>query len=178
MSKIFNLYAKNKDGIDVDRTWYQSSNIKYSECLDYDNRLKTLKVVFNNGTQYEYKNVNSQDFLLFRDASSQGKALNEYIKSKGYEYEKLENADLAALDSELTFRMEDGIFVFYDNGKFTMKDNKDRIICEKDVTLSEASFNTICSALEAVGKQLYTEGKNFISDGEREEDRTLSESPF
>lgn len=178
MSKIFNLYTKNKDGIDVDRTWYQSSNIKYSECLDYDNSLKTLKVVFNNGTQYEYKNVNSQDYLFFRDASSQGKALNEYIKFKNYSYEKLENADLEALDSELTFRMEDGIFVFYDDGKFTMKDNKDRIICEKEVTLSEASFNTICSALEAVGKQLYTEGKNFISGGEKEEDRTLSESPF
>ena len=173
MSKIFNFYAN-----DVDVTWYQSSNIKHSKCIDHDNTLKTVDVVFNNGTQYRYKNVNVQDYLMFRDASSQGKALNEYIKSKGYEYEKLENADLAALDSELTFRIEDGIFVFYDNGKFTMKDNKDRIICEKDVTLSEASFNTICSALEAVGKQLYTEGKNFISDGEREEDRTLSESPF
>ena len=173
MSKIFNFYAN-----DTDKTWYQSSNIRYSECIDHDNELKTLKVVFNNGTQYQYNKVDVRDFLLFRDASSQGKALNVHIKSKGYEYEKLENADLAALDSELTFRMEDGIFVFYDNGKFTMKDNKDRIICEKDVTLSEASFNTICSALEAVGKQLYTEGKNFISDGEREEDRTLSESPF
>ena len=173
MSKIFNFYAN-----DTDKTWYQSSNIRYSECIDHDNELKTLKVVFNNGTQYQYNKVDVRDFLLFRDASSQGKALNEYIKSKGYEYEKLENADLAALDSELTFRMEDGIFVFYDNGKFTMKDNKDRLICEKDVTLSEASFNTICSALEAVGKQLYTEGKNFISDGERKEDRTLSESPF
>ena len=167
MSKIFNLYVKNKDGIDVEKMWYQSSNIKYSECIDHDNELKTLKVVFNNGTQYQYDKVDVRDYLLFRDASSQGKALNEYVKSKGYEYEKLENADLATLDGELTFRMEDGIFVFYDNGKFTMKDNKDRIICEKDVTLSEASFNTICSALEAVGKQLYTEGKNFISDGER-----------
>ena len=173
MSKIFNFYAN-----DTDKTWYQSSNIRYSECIDHDNELKTLKVVFNNGTQYQYNKVDVRDYLLFRDASSQGKALNEYIKSKGYEYEKLENADLEALDSELTFRIEDGIFVFYDDGKFTMKDNKDKIICEKDVTLSEASFNTICSALEAVGKQLYTEGKNFISDGEREENRTLSEMPF
>lgn len=173
MSKIFNFYAN-----DVDVTWYQSSNIKYSKCIDHDNTLKTVDVVFNNGTQYRYKNVNVQDYLMFRDDPSQGKALNKFIKGKNYEYEKLENADLAALDSELTFRMEDGIFVFYDNGKFTMKDNKDRIICEKDVTLSEASFNTICSALEAVGKQLYTEGKNFISDGEREENRTLSEMPF
>jgi hypothetical protein len=173
MSKIFGFYAN-----DEDIQWYQSSNIKYSKCLDHDNSLKTLRVVFNNGTQYEYKNVSVQDYLFFRDSNSQGKALNQYIKGKNYEYEKLENADMQALEDELNFRMEDGIFVFYDNGKFTMKDNKDRIICEKDVTLSEASFNTICSALEAVGKQLYTEGKNFISDGEREEDRTLSESPF
>ena len=171
MSKIFNLYTKNKDGIDVDRTWYQSSNIKYSECLDYDNMLKTLKVVFNNGTQYEYKNVNSQDYLFFRDASSQGKALNEYIKFKNYSYEKLENADLEALDSELTFRMEDGIFVLYDGDKFTIKDNKDNVICEREVKLTEAAFQTICSALEAVGKQLYTDGDNFVEDGENKEDK-------
>lgn len=173
MSKIFNFYAN-----DTDKTWYQSSNIRYSECIDHDNDLKTLKVVFNNGTQYQYKKVDVRDYLLFRDASSQGKALNEYIKPKGYEYEKMENADLATLDGELTFRMEDGIFVLYDGDKFTIKDNKDNVICEREVKLTEAAFQTICSALEAVGKQLYTEGKNFISDGEREEDRTLSESPF
>ena len=160
MSKIFNFYAN-----DVDRTWYQSSNIKYSECIDKDNDLKTLKVVFNNGTQYEYKKVDVRDYLLFRDAASQGKALNEYIKPKGYEYEKLENADLATLDDELTFRMEDGIFVFYEGGKLTMKNNKDSIICEREVKLTLEAFDTVCAALEAVGKQLYTEGKDF-ADGE------------
>ena len=156
MSKIFNFYAN-----DVDKTWYQSSNIKYSECIDHDNELKTLKVVFNNATQYVYKKVKVQDYLLFRDAASQGKALNEYIKPKGYEYEKLENADLATLDGEITFRMEDGVFVFYDDGKFTMKDNKDNVICEREVKLTPEAFDTVCSALEAVGKQLYTEGKGF-----------------
>jgi hypothetical protein len=165
MSKIFNFYAN-----DIDKTWYQSSNIKYSECIDHDNDLKTLKVVFNNGTQYQYKKVDVRDYLLFRDASSQGKALNEYIKPKGYEYEKMENADLATLDGELTFRMEDGIFVLYDGNKFTIKDNKDNVICEKEVKLTEAAFHTICSALEAVGKQLYIEGDNFVEDGENKED--------
>ena len=165
MSKIFNFYAN-----DTDKTWYQSSNIKYSECIDHDNDLKTLKVVFNNGTQYKYKKVDVRDYLLFRDASSQGKALNEYIKPKGYEYEKMENADLATLDGELTFRMEDGIFVLYDGDKFTIKDNKDNVICEKEVKLTEAAFQTICSALEAVGKQLYIEGDNFVEDGKNEED--------
>lgn len=173
MSKIFGFYEN-----DVDRVWYDSSNIKYSECIDHDNALKTLKVVFSNGTQYKYDDVDVGQYLLFREDLSQGKALNKYIKNNGYKYEKLEDANLSALDEELSFRMGEGIFVFYDDGKFAMKDNKDKIICERDVTLSEASFNTICSALEAVGKQLYTEGKNFIGDGEREEDRTLSESPF
>ena len=166
MSKIFNFYAN-----DTDKTWYQSSNIRYSECIDHDNDLKTLKVVFNNGTQYQYKKVDVRDYLLFRDASSQGKALNEYIKPKGYEYEKIENADLATLDGELTFRMEDGIFVLYDGDKFTIKDNKDNVICEREVKLTEAAFQTICSALEAVGKQLYIEGDNFVEDGENKEDK-------
>jgi hypothetical protein len=98
---------------------------------------------------------------MFRDDSSQGKALNKFIKGKNYEYEKLENADIEALDSELTFRIEDGIFVFYEDGKFTMKDNKDNVICDRDVKLTSDAFDTVCSALESVGKQLYTEGKGF-----------------
>ena len=169
MSKILDLYTKDKDGNDISRTWFQSSNIKYSECVDYDSKLKTLRVVFNNGNQYEYKNVDVKDFLFFRDASSQGKALNEYIKKKGYEYEKIQDANIDELDEELNFRMRDGIYVFYDDGKFIMKNYKDNIICEKNVSLTETAFNTICSALEAVGKQLYTEGKNFVEDGENGE---------
>ena len=166
MSKIFGFYAN-----DVDKSWYDSSNVKYSECDDHDNALKTLRVVFNNGTQYEYKNVNVQDFLFFRDAASQGKALNQYIKGKGYEYEKLENANMEALEDELEFRTQGGVFVFYEDGKFTMKDNKDKVICEKDVKLTEAAFNTTCAALEAVGKQLYIEGKDFLEDGENTENK-------
>lgn len=169
MSKIFGFYAN-----DVDKSWYDSSNVKYSECDDHDNALKTLRVVFNNGTQYEYKNINVQDFLFFRDAASQGKALNQYIKGKGYEYEKLENANMEALEDELEFRTQGGVFVFYEDGKFTMKDNKDNVICKKDVKLTEAAFNTTCAALEAVGKQLYIEGKNFLEDGENKEE----EKPF
>ena len=166
MSKIFGFYAN-----DEDTQWYQSSNIKYSKCLDHDNSLKTLRVVFNNGTQYEYKNVSVQDYLFFRDSNSQGKALNQYIKGKNYEYEKLENADIQALEDELNFRMENGIFVLYDGDKFIIKDNKDNVICEREVKLTEAAFQTICSALEAVGKQLYTDGDNFVEDGENKEDK-------
>ena len=177
MSKIFNLYTV-KNGKDVDRTWYQSSNIKYSECIDNDNSLKTLIVVFNNATQYKYEKVDVRDYLLFRDAASQGKALNEYIKPKGYEYEKLENADLATLDGELNFRMEGGIFVTYDNGAFEIKDNKDKSICGRNVKLTKDAFDTICSALSAVGKELYTEGKGFVDENDEEYASIKEEMPF
>ena len=178
MGKIFNFYTKNKDGMDLDRCWFSSSNVKYAECIDNENDLKTLNVIFNNGTQYRYTKVKVQDYLLFRDSPSQGKALNEYIKSKGYEYEKLENADLSTLDGELGFRMDGGIFVFYDGDKFTMKDNKDNIICEKEVKLTKDAFNTICAALSAVGKDLYTDAKNFVDENNEEYTSNEEEAPF
>ena len=175
MSKIFNFYSN-----DVDRTWYQSSNIKYSECIDHDNELKTLKVVFNNGTQYKYKDVDVRDYLLFRDAASQGKALNEFVKPKGYEYEKLENADLATLDGELNFRMEGGIFVYYktNDEKLTIKDNKDNVLLEKDVKFTQASFDAMCDALHAVGKELYIDVDSPIDEKGEEQKIIESNLPF
>jgi hypothetical protein len=149
MSKIFNVYSN-----DVDRTWYQSSNIKFSECIDHDNQLKTLIVVFNNGTQYRYDKVDVRDYLLFRDAESQGKALNQYIKPKGYAYEKLENADLATLDGELTFRMEGGVFVDYDGEHLKMRNNKDEVILDKETRIDKEALNAVCAALTAIGKDV------------------------
>ena len=154
MSKVFNLYTKDKDGNDIDRTWYQSSNVKYSECVDRDNELKVLRVVFNNASQYEYKNVDVSQYLLFRDAESQGKALNQYIKAKNYQYEKLENADLATLDGELSFRMEGGVFIDYDGSVLKMRDNKDVEIFNKEVKLDKDALNTVCGVLVAVGKDV------------------------
>ena len=71
MSKIFGYYEDKGNGIGVKHTWYDSSNVKYSECVDENNKLKTLKVVFSNGTQYQYNNVDVRDFLLFENDSSQ-----------------------------------------------------------------------------------------------------------
>lgn len=154
MSKVFNLYTKDQDGNDIDRTWYQSSNVKYSECVDRDNELKVLRVVFNNASQYEYKNVDVSQYLLFRDAESQGKALNQYIKAKNYQYEKLENADLATLDGELSFRIEGGVFIDYDGNVLKMRDNKDGEIFNKEVKLDKDALDTVCGVLVAVGKDV------------------------
>ena len=161
MSKIFNVYSN-----DVDRTWYQSSNIKFSECIDHDNQLKTLKVVFNNGTQYKYDKVDVRDYLLFRDAESQGKALNQYIKPKGYAYIRLDNADLATLDGELTFRMEGGVFVDYDGEHLKMRNNKDEVILDKETKINKEALNAVCAALVAVGKDVKLTTTEEFDNGE------------
>ena len=74
MSKIFHKY----DNV-IDKTWYESSNILYSECDESNTTKKTLRIIFNNGKMYEYSDVDVHDYLFFRDAESQGKAFNKYI---------------------------------------------------------------------------------------------------
>ena len=175
MSKIFGFYAN-----DEDVAWYDSSNIKYSKCLDHDNKLKTLDVVFNNGTKYRYKDVNVNDYLLFREDLSQGKALNKYIKARGYDYEKLENVNIDALNDELEFRLDDGIFVFYktNDEKLILKDNKDSVLLERDVKFTQASFDALCDSLRAVGKKLYVNVDYPIDDKEKEDKIIDDKLPF
>ena len=67
----------------LDRAWYSSSNIVYSECDDNKDNYKTLRVVFKNGSCYEYKNIDVMDYLMFMHGGldgSNGKALNKFIK--------------------------------------------------------------------------------------------------
>lgn len=88
----------------LDRAWYSSSNIVYSECEDHENELKTLRVVFKNGACYEYKEVSVMDYLMFMHGGldgSNGKALNSFIKTKKYEYEKKDDANLSLLAEEM-----------------------------------------------------------------------------
>ena len=89
----------------IDRAWYDSSNIVYSECDDNQDALKTLRIVFKTGDMYEYKEVDVNDYLMFMAGGlngSNGKAFYKYIRPK-YEVEKKERLDLA----ELHQKMED-----------------------------------------------------------------------
>ncbi len=151
MSKIFSVYVKNKDGIDVDKCWYDSSNVVYTECLDPDNELKTLRVVFSNGTQYEYKKIDSRDYLLLREDKSQGKALNRLIKEKKYEYVKLENADLNSINEELFFRSKNGFYVENNDSFFEIKNNKDESVFKLSKPLEEGYFELVLDILKSVG---------------------------
>ena len=107
MSLIINKYENN-----LDKCWYDSSNIIYSECIDNENSYKDLKVTFKDGRTYLYKSLTVQDYLFFRNDNSQGKALGQYITCKKfgklkYEFEKIENLDLEKIESEKKILIEE-----------------------------------------------------------------------
>lgn len=154
MSKKFSYYAKNKDGIDTECCWYDSSNIVYTECLDNDNKPKTLKVVFSNGTQYQYNDVNINDYLLLRESASQGKALNRLIKEKKYEYVKLENVDLEELNEELFFRSKNGFYIDNNDEFFEIKNNKNETMFKLSKPIEKEYFDLIVDILKSVGLEI------------------------
>lgn len=63
----------------------KSSNIKEST---YNVSTGVMTVMFNNGQQYEYKDVPHKVYAQFRLSESQGKFFTSEI-SKKYEYKKL-----------------------------------------------------------------------------------------
>lgn len=88
----------------LDRAWYSSSNIIYSECDDHENDYKTLRVTFKNGACYEYYKVSVQDYLMFMHGGldgSNGKALNKFVKANQYEYKRINDRDLNLINEEL-----------------------------------------------------------------------------
>ena len=149
MSKLFNYYQDN-----IDHTWYKSSNIKYSECIDNDNALKTLRIVFNNGTQYEYENVDVRDYLIFRDSDSQGKSLNRLIKEKKYEYKKLDSVNVDVLEEEYQLRSGNAYFINNEE-TFEITNNKGISTFKLDKTLDEDTLNLICDVLEALDIKIH-----------------------
>lgn len=149
MSKLFNYYVN-----DVDYTWYNSSNIKYSECIDKDGELKTLNIVFSNGTQYQYVGLTVQDYLLFRDSDSQGKALNKYIKAKGYEFKKLDDANLDDINNEYLFRTSNGIELEHCDDTIKLYDTNKRLLCELDLSKEVPMEDILTQVLESLGYKI------------------------
>lgn len=97
------IFRKYSEKDKIDKIWYQSSNILYSECLDNENDLKTLIVVFKGGGTYQYNGVDVNDYVMFVHGGldgSNGKALNKFIKPK-CEFEKLPNRSIDKLQEEL-----------------------------------------------------------------------------
>lgn len=62
-----------------------SSNIAQ---IGYDSSTGTVRVVFNDGSVYEYYNVEKHVFDDFLTASSVGKYLHQHLKGK-YQYSRI-----------------------------------------------------------------------------------------
>lgn len=63
-----------------------SSNIAN---LQYDDETLELRVQFQKGGVYAYKDVPEEVFTMLSSAESVGSAFHTLIKSAGYEYEKV-----------------------------------------------------------------------------------------
>lgn len=89
----YNRYLNREDHV-----WYDSSNIIYSKCYDTQNsKSKTLKIVFKGGRTYLYKNVDSDDYLMFKNAQSNGVSFNEHIKK--YDSVRIMDTDMDKLSN-------------------------------------------------------------------------------
>lgn len=89
----YNRYVDRQDHV-----WYDSSNIVYSKCYDTgDTKFKTLKVVFKGGRTYLYRNVDADDYLMFKTAESNGQEFNKRIKK--YDAVRIEDTDMDMLDA-------------------------------------------------------------------------------
>jgi hypothetical protein len=100
----FRRYVNNED-----HCWYDSSNVVYSVCFDtQDDEPRDVKVVFKGGRTYLYKGVEPSDYVMFRDAESQGKSFNQYIKN--HDCERLEDTPLDELEAmRLDFQEMEGV---------------------------------------------------------------------
>jgi hypothetical protein len=98
------LFREFDEQSKIDRIWYDSSMIVYSECYDNPNNpLKELSVTFKNGATYKYLDVDVNDYVMIVHGGiddSNGKALNKHIKPK-YECLRVENKDIELLKEEL-----------------------------------------------------------------------------
>lgn len=76
------------------KAMYSSSTICGSI---YDSATKELTVIFNNGGQYKYPNVENTDYMRLETAESNGSTFNSYIKKKYTNFEKLDKLGESAI---------------------------------------------------------------------------------
>lgn len=80
------------------KAMYSSSTICGSI---YDKNTKELTVIFNNGGQYKYPNVEASDYMRIETAESNGTAFTKYVKNKYQIFEKLEKLSESSINAIL-----------------------------------------------------------------------------
>lgn len=93
MAITYNRYINNED-----HTWYDSTNVVYSVCYDNNESTKSLKIVFQKGRTYLYRDVDVNDYLMFKNADSNGQSVNKYIVKK-YSGVRIQDTDMETLNA-------------------------------------------------------------------------------
>lgn len=127
---LIKKYTDNENN--KEHSLYNSSNVLASE---YNKDTNDLKVIFQNGGHYIYKNVDNTDHARFQLAESQGKVLNQSIKPT-YEYIKKDDVDVEdykkniedlikkeveQMEKELKELMDDATEDYETNGNFSRR---------------------------------------------------------
>lgn len=101
------IISKYNEQDRIEKSFYDSSNLIYSELKDNKDDFKDLKVVFSDGRVYVYNKISSINYVLFKNALSQGKALFKYIATKECSYQKLDNVNVGLLEEEKKLLLEE-----------------------------------------------------------------------
>lgn len=88
------LYSKYENSQEF--CWYDSTNVMFSKFYDNPNSSNVLKVIFKQGQTYLYKDVDANDYIMFRDAESNGSAFSKYIIKK-YSPTRIQDTDMERL---------------------------------------------------------------------------------
>lgn len=142
MSVIYNKYINS-----TDHTWYDSSNVLYSEVKDSTLKTVNVKLIFAKGRCYLYKDVDINDYLLMKTADSTGSAANKNIVKK-YEYLRLPDVELETLEElkKTYMEMEQTVLEATSNLAYHMKYNPNTdefVLSMNDVVVYEGVENKV-----------------------------------
>lgn len=165
-------------------TWYDSSNVLFSECFDTKSEKKPLKIVFKGGRTYVYKDVEMKDYLQFRTAESQGKAVSGLIIKK-YEAARLPDTSLESLKKlqrkfmemgkkteeaffNLAYKVESdretGLFRMYMGDSLIYEGKEGEVSLFKLLKSMNIRYAFEEKKIESVGEYPENEGKNQKND--------------
>jgi hypothetical protein len=92
------MVLKKEEQKGIVKAIYDSSNICASV---YDKNNFDLTIIFKNGGQYKYHNVDSIDYNSFELAESNGSVFNSTIKTKYKNFQKMDKFDVKELLLEI-----------------------------------------------------------------------------
>lgn len=138
----------------IEKSWYNSSTIVYSV---FNDKLFELVIVFKKGRTYKYKDVNTFDYIQFRNGigtdASQGLSFNKFIKK--YDFERMDDTNLIDLENELAKIIAEEEKINEEQTPSKTDNIKKRIAFDFDGTLTTLLIQDFVKNLTNVGHEIF-----------------------